>query len=79
MSLSFKVKPTKSPDDIQAKVNRVFRVMSGILAFYNFLSFFFITYIAVKKFWDSSSEIYSNVFSNPDDENSVRIYDDDEL
>ena len=79
LSLSFKVKPTKSPDDIQAKVNRVFRVMSGILAIYTFISFFKITYISVNKFWENSSEIYSNILSNPDDENSVRLVDDEEL
>ena len=79
MSLSFKVKPTKSPDDIQAKVNRVFRVMSGMLAIYTFLSFFVITYSAVKKFWENSNEIYDNKLSNLDDENSVRLVDDEEL
>ena len=79
LSLSFKVKPTKSPDDIQAKVNRVFRVMSGMLAIYTFLSFFVITYSAVKKFWENSNEIYDNKLSNLDDENSVRLVDDEEL
>jgi hypothetical protein len=58
--------------DLQAKINRVFAVMSGILASYTFLSFFVLTFYAVQSYYNNVYGYFTSVDDdgNPTDNHS---------